>query len=99
MPKKEYEAWKEAKKDLNKKVRELLKDIHKQNIQYFKNAIERGSLVEDHLKTDQSFSVPKDFIIALAKKQEWNYRNNFGTRIGKRTSNRRVGKYVRDMGI
>lgn len=96
---KEYTAWKEAKKDLNKKVRELLKDIHRQNIEYLKNAIERGNLVEDHLKTDQSFSVPKDFIIALAKKQEWNYRNHFGTRKGISTSNRRVGKYLGDMGI
>jgi hypothetical protein len=96
---KEYTAWKEAKKDLNKKVRELLKDIHRQNIEYLKNAIERGNLVEDHLKTDQSFSVPKDFIIALAKKQEWNYRNHFGTRKGKSSSNRRVGKYLGDMGI
>ena len=94
---KEYAAWKEAKKDLNKKVRELLKEIHKQNIQYFKNAIERGSLVEDHIKTDQHYSVPKDFIVALAKKQEWNYR--LATTNGKSSSNRRIGKYVGQMGI
>lgn len=96
---KEYKEWKEAKKDLNKKIREMLNDIHKKNIEYMKNAILRGNLVEDHIKTDQQYSVPKDFIIALAKKQEWNYRNHLGTRNGKSSSNRRVGKYLGDMGI
>ena len=96
---KEYQEWKDAKKDLNKKVREMLKDIHKKNLLYLKEAIERGNLVEDHIKTDQCYSVPKDFIVALAKKQEWNYRNNLGTKNGKSSSNRRIGKYFGNMGI
>jgi len=94
---KEYQAWKDAKKDLNQKIRKMLKDIHKQNIKYLKEAIERGSLVEDHIKTDQHYSVPKDFIVALAQKQAWNYR--YGTTNGKSSSNRRIGKYVGHMGI
>ena len=96
---KEYQAWKDAKKDLNQKIRKMLKDIHKQNIKYLKEAIERGSLVEDHIKTDQNYSVPKDFIVALAQKQAWNYRYGTGTTNGKSSSNRRIGKYVGQMGI
>lgn len=97
----EYQEWKEAKKEVNSIIREMLKNVHKQNIQYLTNAILRGSLIEDYMKSkmESPYGVPKDFIVALAKKIEWDYRNNFGTKIGKRTSNRRVGKYTREMGI
>ncbi len=97
----EYQEWKEAKKEVNAIIREMLKTVHKKNIEYLTNALFRGTLIEDYMKTkmESPYGVPKDFIVALAQKMEWNYRNNFGTRIGKRTSNRRVGKYVRDMGI
>lgn len=65
---------KQAKKDLETKVRELLKEISKLGVAKLIILETKGSgIVDDHLANGCDFTTPREFILALAEEIEWQY--------------------------
>lgn len=83
-PKREYtdEEVKEARADLEAKVRGIMEDMTKMAQERITKVELSGvALVEDHLNNGCNFATPKDFVVALCKEGMHQYRRPNPSRV------------------